>query len=72
MDYSAMSRSELESNLKRLKSDYADLEETIAFNFANTTAHIGGGQVGKDVDMLNELKQEISRIELMLLGMDND
>ena len=72
MDYSAMSRTELESHLTRLKSNFEDLEETIAFNFSNTTSHIGGSQVRKDIDMLNEMKQEIRSIESMLSGMDNN
>ncbi len=68
MDCGSMSRSELEAHLKRLRSRYEDLEETITFNFANSTAHISGGQVRKDVDVLNEIKQEISRIESILNG----
>ena len=70
MDYGSISKSELETILKRLKSRYYDLEETISFNFTYSTAHIGGRQVRKDVDMLNELKAEIGRIEVILSRMD--
>ncbi len=66
MECDSMSRSELEAHLTRLRRRYEDLEETMTFNFANSTAHIGGGQVRKDVDMLNKLKEEINRIESIL------
>ena len=66
MEYSSMTRAELELNLKRLKSRFADLEETITFNLAYSSAHIGGGQVRKDEACLNELKTEICRIQEIL------
>ena len=71
MNYSSMSKAELESNLKKLKNDFEDLEETITFNFANSSSHIGGGQVRKDMVCLEELKAEICQIESILEEMDS-
>jgi hypothetical protein len=67
-NYSSMSKAELESHLKRLKSNFEDLEQTITFNLANSCSHIGGGQVRKDMDCLEELKAEICMIERILSG----
>lgn len=72
IDYSSMSKAELESNLKKLKNDFEDLEETITFNLANSSSHIGGGQVRKDMDCLEELKAEICQIENILLEMPTE
>ncbi len=69
MDYDSMSRAELEEHLKKLKHDFEDLEETFTFNFANSSAHIGGGQVRKDMDCLEEMKAEICRMEKHLIEM---
>ncbi len=63
MDYSSMSRAELEMTLKRLKGNLEDLEETISFNLTYSAAHIGGGQVRRDEESLSELKKQICRIE---------
>lgn len=61
-----MTKAELELNLKQLQCRFEDLEETITFNFANSSSHIGGGQVRKDMACLEELKSEISRVEKQL------
>jgi hypothetical protein len=66
MDYSGMSKHELESTLKRLQADLEDLEETITFNFSHSAAHIGGGQVRKDEEALGELKEKIAGIKAAL------
>ncbi len=71
MDSDAMSKAELELNLRRLKDNLEDLEETIHFNFAHSAAHIGGGQVRKDEESLSLLKDEICRIEELLSGLNS-
>lgn len=71
MDCNSVSRAELELTLKRLKSNFEDLEETINFNFTYSVAHIGGGQVRKDEESLRKLKEEICRIEELLSKTDS-
>jgi tetrahydromethanopterin S-methyltransferase subunit G len=66
MNYDSMSKDELESTLKRLKSNLEDLEETITFNFSHTSDHIGGKQVRKDEGILRELKEEIEKVKKIL------
>lgn len=61
-----MSKAELESALKRLKSNFEDLEETISFNFTYSVAHVDLGQVIRDEESLMELKEEIRSIEDLL------
>jgi hypothetical protein len=70
MDYNSMSRAELESALKRLQSNFDDLEETINFNLAYSSSHIGGEQVRKDEELLRELKEEILRVKELLAKTD--
>ena len=65
-DYAALSRPGLEGELKKLKSELEDLEDAIAFNLINTSAHIPGKQVRKDKELLRDLKEEIAVIEKML------
>jgi hypothetical protein len=65
-DYNSMSKAELESVLKRLKSNLEDLEETIRFNFAYSSAHISGGQVRKDEESLRKLEEEVGIVEELL------
>jgi hypothetical protein len=62
-----MSKAELEVALKRLQSNFDDLEETINFNFTYSSAHIGGNQVRKDEESLQKLKEEIVRVKQILL-----
>ncbi|MHB8173856.1 MAG: hypothetical protein ACYDFU_05290 [Nitrospirota bacterium] len=59
-------RAELEKELKRLRDEFEDLENTIAFNLINTSAHIPGGHVRKDEELLEELKGKIADIEKAL------
>ncbi len=68
MDYDSIRKAELEAYMKKLKHDFEDLEETITFNLTNSSAHIGGGQVRKDMACLEELKAEIRRVENILSG----
>lgn len=68
-DYSVMNRSELELELKRLRADLEDLEETVAFHFANTAAHISGSSVARAEEEREALKKEISKIEKLLSEM---
>ncbi len=71
MDHQEMSRTELESALKRLRFQVEDLEEMIGFDYTFTSAHIGGSQVRKDENKLTELKEQISLIERLLSGTDD-
>jgi hypothetical protein len=65
-DTRTMKKKDLESTLRRLEADLEDLEETMRFNLSHTTAHIGGGQVRRDEEMLDQLRREISRIRALL------
>ena len=58
-----MSKADLELTLKRLQNNLEDLEETINFNLANSSSHIGGRQVRKDEESLRELEEEICRVK---------
>jgi hypothetical protein len=72
MDYNSMSRAELESALKRLQSNFDDLEETINFNFAYSSAHIGGEQVRRDEELLRVLKEELIKVRELLAKTDSN
>jgi peptidoglycan hydrolase CwlO-like protein len=61
-----MTKSELEKERKRLKDELEDLEDAIAFNLMNTSAHIPGGHVRQDEELLEELKGKIAEIEKTL------
>ena len=61
-----MTKSELEAKLKSLKNELEDLEDTIAFNLMNTSAHIPGHHVRSDEELLEELKKEIKKTEDIL------
>ena len=67
-EYNTMSRSELELELKRLRADLDDLEETAAFHFANTAAHISGSSVARAEEEREELKKQIAEVEKLLSG----
>jgi archaellum component FlaC len=67
-EYSTMSRSELESELRRLKADLEDLEETVAFHLTNTAAHISGSSVARAEEEREELKKQIAEVEKLLSG----
>jgi hypothetical protein len=68
-DYNAMSRAEIERELKRLISDLEDLEETMAFHFTNTAAHIPGSSVARSEEESQTLKAQIARLEKLLSEM---
>ena len=61
-----MNRAELEASLQRLQSDLEDLEETISFHLTYSSAHIGGGQVRKDEESLNEIRDKIAYVRQLL------
>jgi len=62
-DHSSLNRLELESKLTRLKEELEDMEETTSFYFANSAAHINGGEVMRDEEVLTALKSDIAEIE---------
>ncbi len=61
-----MTKSELEQKLKKLRNELEDIEEAIAFNLMNTSAHVSGKQVRKDAELLENLKEEIAETEGLL------
>jgi predicted metal-binding protein len=68
VDYSSMTREELEASLRSLQGDLEDLEETMSFNFTYSSAHIGGGQVKKDEECLEETRDRIAAVRALLEG----
>lgn len=68
MDYTIMSRDELERELRRLRDNLEDLEDTFAFNLTNTSAHLNSGVVAEAEEELEELRVNISSIEAILKG----
>ena len=65
-DYSRMDRDEREAELRRLREDLEDLEETFQFHMRNTSAHISGRAVAKGEEELERLKREIDKIMKLL------
>ncbi|MBE0426877.1 MAG: hypothetical protein IBX72_09555 [Nitrospirae bacterium] len=65
-DYSLISKAELKLELKRLRVNLHDLEETMQFNSTYSSAHISGEQVKKYEESLTVLKNEIAAIEQIL------
>ena len=61
-----MQKTDLETQLKNLEADLEDLEETVRFNLSHTSAHIGGSQVKRDQEILEEMRQEIARLRTLL------
>jgi len=61
-----MSREELEAELRVLRENLEDLEETLSYYYSATQAHIPGSFVRKDEAELKELREEIKRVEEML------
>ncbi len=66
MDYNSADTTELETMLARLQHDLEDVEETIDFHFTYTSAHIGGHEVRKDQERLEQLKEHIANIKEVL------
>ncbi len=65
-DYNAMSKVDLEDELRRLQDDFEDLEETFQFHLKNTSDHISGRTVTRGEEELERLKLEIEKIRKML------
>jgi hypothetical protein len=65
-DYSSMSKVELEAELRRLRDDLEDLEETFQFHLKNTSDHISGSVVVKGEKELEKLGIEIDKIKNLL------
>lgn len=65
-DYESMSRAELEDELRRLRENLEDLEETLGYYYTSTQAHIPGSFVKQDEEEVNELKRGIARLEELL------
>ena len=61
-----MDRAALEKEIKRLKDELEDLEDTFTFNLTNTSAHLRSGLVAEHEDELNELRKKIAGIEGLL------
>lgn len=61
-----MSKVELENELKRLKDNLEDLEETFQFHLKNTSEHIPGRIVAKDEEEIEKLRREIDKLEKVL------
>lgn len=68
--YETMSLEELRTELKRLKDNLCDLEDTHAFTFGRTSVHIGAEQAqNMQLDYEEECRlyrEQIARIEDML------
>jgi archaellum component FlaC len=67
-DYSTMNKDELAAELKRLKNEVEDLEDTFQFNLANTSAHLSSGAVAEHEEEIAELKELIAKVESLLAG----
>ena len=65
-DYNSMSKEELATELKRLKSDLEDFEETSQFYLMNSSAHISGKTVAKYEKEFIMLKDAIAKVEKLL------
>lgn len=67
-DYLQMGPEQLEAELKRLRDNLEDLEDTFAFNLTNTSAHLNSGVVAEAEEELQELKDEIAKVQSLLGG----
>jgi len=65
-DYSSMNKAELEAELRRLKDNLEDMEETFQFHMRNTSAHISGRVVKKGEQELERIGTEIKKIKKLL------
>ncbi len=61
-----MNKVKLEAELRRLKEDLKDFEETFQFHLRNTSDHISGRIVTKGKEELEKLRREIDKIEKLL------
>lgn len=68
--YEIMSVDELQAELRRLKDNLCDLEETHAFTFGKTTVHIGAEQAQSMQEEYEEecssYNEQITAIEVLL------
>jgi len=68
--YNALSEEELRAELKRLKENLCDLEETHTFTFSKTTVHIGAERAQAMQEEYEEecrqYSEQIARIEGIL------
>ncbi len=62
---------DLKAELRRLRSRFDDLEETITFNLTHTSAHIGSGEVRQDEETLNDLREEMAFLEQRLASFND-
>ena len=65
-DYSELSEAERRAELRRLREDLEDIEETFQFHMRNTSAHISGRAVAKGEEEIERLKREIDKITKLL------
>ena len=68
--YEIMSVDELQAELRRLKDNLCDLEETHAFTFGKTTVHIGAEQAQSMQEEYEEecrsYNEQIASVEVLL------
>jgi hypothetical protein len=67
-DYTEMNRDELAAELKRLKYELEDMEDTFQFNLTNTSAHLSSGMVAEHEEEIAELNRKITQVESQLNG----
>jgi len=67
VDFSQMTRQELEATRGSLESDLADYEEMASFHFANTSAHISAHEVTRERNRRQRLKDAIAEIDGLLM-----
>jgi hypothetical protein len=65
-EYKSMGQAELERELRRLRENLEDLEETVGYYYSVTKTHIPGSFVKQDEEELRELKEEIALVEGLL------
>ena len=66
MDYSQMTRQELQAARGSLESDLADYEEMASFHFANTSVHISTHEVTRERNRRQRLEDAIADIDGLL------
>lgn len=65
-DYSVMTAAEISVEIRRLKDELEDLEDTFTFNLTNTSAHLRSGIVAEHEDEISELTKKIAVLEAHL------
>lgn len=69
-DYSTMTAAEVNAEIKRLKDELEDLEDTFTFNLTNTSAHLRSGIVAEHEEEIEELNREIATLRTHLDRME--